>query len=140
VKAVVESAGGVASRVRLGEHELVFDQPATVPGGEDRGPSPLDVMAVSVAACAHYFAAAFLHGRKLSTDGLRVEVAAEKVREPRPRFGHLALRVVLPPHLPKHYLPALERAVRGCPALGTLEQPPELDLEFATAAGVVTAA
>ena len=53
MKAIIESAGKVASRVRLGEHELVFDQPRSVPGGEDRGPSPLDVMAVSVAACAH---------------------------------------------------------------------------------------
>jgi uncharacterized OsmC-like protein len=63
MKAVVESAGGVASRVRLGEHELTFDQPSTVPGGADRGPSPLDVMAISVGACAHYYAAAFLFGR-----------------------------------------------------------------------------
>ena len=27
MKAVVESAGKVASRTRLGDHELVFDQP-----------------------------------------------------------------------------------------------------------------
>ena len=51
MKAVVESAGKVASRVRLGRHDLLFDQPAPVPGGEDRGPSPLDVLAASVAAC-----------------------------------------------------------------------------------------
>ena len=50
MKASIESAGNVASRVRLGDHELVFDQPRSVPGGEDRGPSPLDLMAVSVAA------------------------------------------------------------------------------------------
>ena len=62
MKAVVESAGKVASRVRFGGHELTFDQPATVPGGDDRGPSPLDALVVSVAGCAHYFAAAFLHG------------------------------------------------------------------------------
>ena len=71
MKAIVETTGKVGSRVRLGNHELVFDQAATVPGGEDRGPSPLDVMSVSVAACAHYYAAAFLHGRGLPTEGLR---------------------------------------------------------------------
>src|SRR4051812_31264895 len=49
MKAVVESAGKVASRVGLGTHELVFDQPSNVAGGDDRGPSPLDVLAVSVA-------------------------------------------------------------------------------------------
>jgi len=58
MKVVVESIGKVGSRARVGAHELVFDQPPAAPGGADRGPSPLDVMIVSVAACAHYFAAA----------------------------------------------------------------------------------
>lgn len=87
MKAVVESIGKVGSRVHVGEHELVFDEPTSVPGGEDRGPSPLDVMVVSVAACAHYYAAAYLHGRSLSTDGLAVEVQAEKERVPVSRIG-----------------------------------------------------
>jgi len=130
VKISVESAGAVASRVKLGNHELVFDQPATVPGGADRGPSPLDVMAATVGACAHYFAAAFLQARKLPADGLRVEVEAEKVREPQPRFGHLSIRVVLPAAVPEQYRPQIERAVRNCPAYGTLVHPPELELTF----------
>jgi uncharacterized OsmC-like protein len=74
VKAVVESIGKVGSHARLGEHEMVFDQPPAVPGGEDRGPSPLDVMVLSVAACAHYFASAFLYARGHATDALTIEV------------------------------------------------------------------
>lgn len=130
MKAVIESAGKVASQVRLGSHALVFDQPETVPGGEDRGPSPLDVMGVAVGACAHYFAAAFLFGRKLPTDGLRVEVEMEKVRDPSPRIGKLSIHVTLPPGVPEHYLVAIERAVRNCPAYGTLVHAPELELVF----------
>ena len=53
-------------------------------------------MAVSVAACAHYFAAAFLFGRGLPTDGLTVEVESEKERVPVSRIGHLALKIHLP--------------------------------------------
>lgn len=53
MKASIESIGKVGSRAVVDGHELVFDHPATVPGGVDRGPSPLDVMSVSVAACAH---------------------------------------------------------------------------------------
>ena len=52
-KTVIESIGNVGSRVRTGGHELVFDQPSGVPGGEDRGPSPLDVMVASVAALTY---------------------------------------------------------------------------------------
>jgi len=93
MKATIESIGKVGSRVSIDGHELTFDQPTWVPGGENRGPSPLDVMSVSVAACAHYFAAAYLHGRGLSPDGLAVEVTTEKERLPVSRIGRVEMRV-----------------------------------------------
>jgi putative redox protein len=132
MKAVIESAGKVASRTHLGNHELVFDQPATVPGGDDRGPSPLDVLVVSVAACAHYYAAAFLHGRGLSTEGLTVEVESEKERTPVPRIGRLSMKVRLPSGLSPRQLVGIERAIKSCPAYGTLLHPPTVDLAIET--------
>lgn len=130
MKFVVESTGKVGSRVRLGGHDLVFDQPKTVPGGEDRGPSPLDVMAVSVAACAHYFAAAYLHGRGLSPAGLTVEVASEKQRVPVSRIGRLAITVHVPEGLDDGHLAGIERAIKSCPAYGTLLHPPSVDVSI----------
>lgn len=128
MKARVTSVGGVASRVVLGEHVLTFDQPESVPGGQDRGPSPLDVMAASVGACAHYFASAYLFARKLDTDDLVVEVEAEKAREPSPRFGSVRLRVVLPSGLRPEQRTAIERVVKSCPAYGTLVEGTEVTL------------
>ncbi len=128
MKARVTSAGGVASRVVLGDHVLTFDQPESVPGGQDRGPSPLDVMAASVGACAHYFASAYLSARKLDADDLIVEVEAEKVREPSPRFGSVRLRVVLPSGLRPDQRAAIERVVKNCPAYGTLVEGSEVTL------------
>jgi uncharacterized OsmC-like protein len=128
MKFVVESIGKVGSRVDVGGHELVFDQPKTVPGGDDRGPSPLDVMAASVAACAHYFAAAYLHGRGLSPAGLKVEVAAEKHRVPVSRIGQLAITVQLPGELDGRHLAGIERAIKSCPAYGTLLHPPSIEI------------
>jgi len=128
MRAIVESIGKVASRARVGNHELVFDQPPPVPGGEDRGPSPLDVMVVSVAACAHYFAAAYLHGRDLPTAGLTVEVDADKERVPISRIGRLAITIRVPPGLLKGQLAGIERAVRACPAYGTLVRPPTVEI------------
>jgi uncharacterized OsmC-like protein len=130
MKAVIETIGGVASRVRVGTHELVFDQPTNVPGGEDRGPSPLDVMAVSVAACAHYFASAYLLGRKLAVEGLTVEVATEKERLPVSRIGRLELKVRLPAGLEERHVAGIERAIKGCPAYGTLLHPPSLEISI----------
>jgi len=127
---VVESIGKVGSRVSVGGHELVFDQPKTVPGGEDRGPSPLDVMAVSVAACAHYFAAAYLHGRGVSAEGLTVEVESEKQRVPVSRIGRLAITVRVPERLDERHLVGIERAIKSCPAYGTLLHPPSVDVSI----------
>ena len=135
MKAVIESIGKVGSRVRLGEHELVFDQPPPVPGGEDRGPSPLDVMVAAVAACAHYFAAAYLHGRGLPTEGLTLEVEAEKARLPVARIGRLVMRVKLPAGLEERHVAGIERAIKSCPAYGTLLHPPSVEIEIETGGG-----
>ena len=128
MRAIVESIGKVASRARVGNHELVFDQQPPVPGGGDRGPSPLDVMVVSVAACAHYFAAAYLYGRGSSTEGLTVEVDAEKERVPISRVGRLLITIRVPPGLSKSQLAGIERAVKSCPAYGTLLRPPTVEI------------
>ena len=128
MKAVVRSIGGVGSRVRMGEHELVFDQPRSVPGGQDRGPSPLGVMAIAVAACAHYYAAAYLHGRGLAADEVEVDVEFDKAQLPVPRLGHVALTVRVPAALTAEQIAAIERAVRRCPAYGTLRHPPSVHI------------
>jgi uncharacterized OsmC-like protein len=130
MKAVIESVGKVGARVRVGEHELVFDQPAAVPGGEDRGPSPLDVMFVSVAACAHYFAAAYLFARGLSPEGLTVEASAEKERVPVSRIGRLELKVHVPAGLDERQVAGIERAIKSCPAYGTLLHPPSVAISI----------
>lgn len=135
MKAVIESIGSVGSRVRLGEHELIFDQPASVPGGQDRGPSPLDVMVASVAACAHYFAAAYLHGRGLASEGLTVEVESEKERLPVPRIGRLVMRVTVPAGLDDRHLLGIGRAVKSCPAYGTLLHGTEVEVAIEPAGG-----
>jgi uncharacterized OsmC-like protein len=130
MKAIIESIGRVGSRVAVGNHELVFDQPTNVPGGEDRGPSPLDVMSLSVGACAHYFASAYLFGRGLSREGLSVEVAAEKERVPVSRIGRLEMKVRLPAGLEDRHIAGIERAIKACPAYGTLVHPPSVEISI----------
>lgn len=128
MKAIVESIGKVGSRCRIGKHEMVFDQPPGVPGGEDRGPSPLDVMVLSVAACAHYFAVAFLYARGHATDAVAVEVESEKDRVPVSRIGRLTIKVGLPDGLSEREIAGVERAIKTCPAYGTLRHPPTVEI------------
>lgn len=133
MKIVIESAGGVASRVRLGEHHLLFDQPPSIPFGRNLGPSPLEVMAASVGGCAHYFAAAYLQARQVPVAQLRVHVEAEKVKDPSPRFGSISLRVEVPAGLSPEQLRGVERVVRTCPAFGTMRHGSNIDLAIAVA-------
>ena len=136
MNAIVESIGSVGSHVRVGDHELVFDQPASVPGGQNRGPSPLDVMTVAVAACAHYFSAAYLQGRGLPVDGLTVEIATEKERVPTSRIGRLSMKVRVPPGLESRHLAGIARAIKACPAYGTLLHPPLVEVTVTDAVDV----
>lgn len=131
MKAVVESTGKVGSRAKVGNHVMFFDQPLGVPGGEDRGPSPLDVMVLSVAACAHYFASAYLFARGHATAAVGVEVESEKHRLPVARIGRLTLKVRLPAGLSEQEMAGVERAIKGCPAYGTLLHPPTVELSVA---------
>lgn len=133
MKTIVESIGKVGSRARWGEHEMIFDQPPGVPGGENRGPSPLDVMVLSVAACAHYFASAFLYARGYPTEVLTVEVESEKQRLPVSRIGRLTLKVTLPAGLSDREIAGVERAIKGCPAYGTLLHPPTVEITVVAA-------
>ena len=128
MRAVIQSAAKVGSRVRLGNHDLVFDQPTSVPGGEDRGPSPLDVLVVCVGACAHYYASAYLYGRRIPTADLIVEVTSEKEHLPEPRIARLAIRVRVPAGLSRQQVMGIEQAIRRCPAYGTLVHPPSIEI------------
>ncbi|MBI2566328.1 MAG: OsmC family protein [Candidatus Schekmanbacteria bacterium] len=124
----IESAGGVASTVQLGRHQLLFDQPRSA-GGDGRGPSPLAVFAAAAGACVHYYVAAFLRQRELATDGLAVEVVASKAEEGPARLHSFSLRVELPEGVPEKYRPAIERVAKQCPVHGTLAHSPALDIE-----------
>jgi len=128
MKATVEWAGKVSSRVRLGNHVLSFDQPTSVRDGEDRGPSPLDVLVASVAACAHYFGVAYLNARGIEAYPLSVEVEAEKERVPAARLGRLSLKVRVPAGLDAKHVAGVLRAIKSCPAYGTLVHPPEIEV------------
>ena len=128
MKAVIQSAAKVGSRVRVGNHDLIFDQPSVVAGGEDRGPSPLDVLVLSVGACAHYFATVYLHARGISAADLTVEVESEKEHAPAPRIGRIALKVRVPPGLTAQQIVGIERAIWRCPAYGTLVHPPSVEI------------
>jgi len=90
MKAIAESIGKVGSRVSVGSHELVFDQPRTV----------------------------------------AVEVLSEKERVPVSRIGRFVITVHAPAGLDERQLTGVERAIKSCPAYGTLLYPPTVEISI----------
>jgi hypothetical protein len=55
-------------------------------------------------------------------------VEAEKERTPTPRLGRLSMKVHLPAGLSDRQLVSVERAIKSCPAYGTLLHPPAVEI------------
>ena len=59
---------------------------------------------------------------------------SEKERVPFPRIGRLTMKVRLPEGLSERQVTGIERAVKACPAYGTLLQPPTVEIALESAA------
>ena len=101
---------------------ITIDQPRSA-DGTDKGMDPVELLSVSIASCAAYFAMAFLRRRILDLTGLEVECDWEYAEDPH-RVGTIDLKVVLPADLPDREKEGLLRTVEHCTVKNTLEYPP----------------
>lgn len=122
---VIDYVGGVKFRVTTRGHEVVCDQPASN-GGEDAGMSPPEFLLVSLGTCAGFYAAQYLRTRSLPTEGLRVEVHAEKSTDRPARLSSFKIDVFAPGLQDRHHEGIL-RAVKACLIHNTLLSPPVIE-------------
>src|SRR5260370_11570923 len=109
MEAKVSYLDGVKFNVAVRDHNVVCDQPVENKG-DDAGISPPEFLLVSLATCAGYYALEYLKGRRLPTDGLAIEVTAEKLKPPA-RLGNFRIAVTVP-DLPPDHEQLLLRAVK----------------------------
>ena len=69
--------GKFQQRVRVGAHELLADEPASV-GGADTGPTPYDFLAIGLGACTSMTMRMYAERKKIPLDHVEVLVAHEK--------------------------------------------------------------
>ncbi len=129
---VVTHEGGVKFAARVRSHRIVVDQPVRG-GGEDSGPSPIELLGASLGTCVALYVQQFCQARDILHDGMRVEVEQTGAVNPN-RIGRFVVRVVLPAEVPEHYAAMLERVARSCPAHNTLEHGAEVAVLIETAA------
>jgi putative redox protein len=135
---VVTHDGGLRFTAKIGRHRIVVDQPVHA-GGEDEGPSPIQLLGASLGTCVALYVQQFCAARQLPCAELRVEVQQRGAQNPN-RIGQFAVRVVLPHELPEPYAEMLERVARSCPAHNTLAHGADVELRIDHLSSVVAQA
>lgn len=131
---VVTHEGGAKFVAQVRSHRIIVDQPERA-GGEDAGPTPLELLAASLGSCMALYVQQFCHSRALSYEGMRVEVESSGASNPG-RIAELAVRVHVPAELSPHMATLLARAAKSCPAHHTLELGARMTVQIEAAAAV----
>jgi len=132
VEVTVEHLGSVQFEIRSRNHSIVSDQ-SVHDGGFDEGMTPPELLLASLGSCAGFYAAQYLRKNKLATEGTRVRVTCEKVKDPMARMTNFLIEVDAPVELNEAQRKGVEEAVGHCLVHNTLLHPPKIELKVAGA-------
>jgi uncharacterized OsmC-like protein len=132
MEVTVEHLGSVQFEIRARNHSIVSDQ-AVNDGGFDEGMTPPELLLASLGSCAGYYAAQYLRKNKLATEGTRVRVTCEKVKDPLARMTNFVIEVDAPVELNDAQRKGVEEAVEHCLVHNTLLHAPRIELKVAGA-------
>lgn len=111
--------------VLLRAHEVHTDQP-----GSDRGMSPVELFAASLATCVAHYAGGYLHRHGLPREGLVVVAEYGMAADRPPRIGRIRLTVDPAQELTGRQRQALHAVVDHCTVHNTLRQPPQIEIRI----------
>ena len=120
----VRHLGNVKFEAATRGHRVVCDQPPDN-GGNDAGMTPPEFLLVSLGTCAGFYAAQYLKLHSLPSEGLEINVSAEKAKAPA-RLGTFRIEVLTPDLAPEHEAGVL-RAVKACLIHNTLLNAPAIE-------------
>jgi len=86
------------------------------------------LMLASLGSCAGFYAVDYLKRNKLSLEGTRVRVTADKAKAPA-RLDNFRIEVDVPAGLNEEQIKGVEEAVHRCLIHNTLTHPPKIELE-----------
>jgi putative redox protein len=124
----VEHIGSMQFEIRARSHSIVSDQPMEN-FGHDEGMTPPELLLASLGSCAGFYAAQYLRKHRLATEGTRVRVTADKVKDPA-RVDNFRIEVEVPGEFSEAQRSGIEEAVHHCLIHNTLLQPPKIAIEI----------
>ena len=131
MEVTVEHLGSVQFEIRTRNHSIISDQPIN-DGGFDEGMTPPELLLASLGSCAGYYAAQYLRKNNLATEGTRVRVTCEKVKDPLARMTNFVIEVDAPVETDAQRK-GVEEAVEHCLVHNTLLHTPKIELKVAGA-------
>jgi uncharacterized OsmC-like protein len=117
-------------RVAVGRHDLTVDQPVAA-GGDDRGPTPVELFAASITACIAYYAGSYLTRHGHSTDGLVVDGDFVMANDSPARVVSVSVTITPPVGLSPSRTAGLLAVASHCTVQNTLRQPPTVQIGVA---------
>lgn len=127
MEVTVDHLGAVQFEIHARQHTISCDQPAEN-GGYDEGMTPPELLLASLGSCAGFYAAQYLRKYKLATEGTRVRVTAEKLKDAA-RIDNFRIEIDTPLELTDQHRAGVERAVHHCLIHNTLQHPPQMTIE-----------
>jgi uncharacterized OsmC-like protein len=125
---IVEHLGALQFEIMARQHTIVSDQPPEN-GGHDEGMTPPELLLASLGSCAAFYAAQYLRKHKLATEGTRVRVTANKLKDPA-RIDNFRIEIEASAALTEQHRAGVENAVHHCLIHSTLLHPPSIVIEI----------
>ena len=118
MRAVARQRKGFTHDVRVGDHTLVSDEPAQS-GGDDRGPSPQELLAASLASCTAVTMEMYAQRKGWDVSGMEVDCRYTPAERGCPTRFELV--ITMPAHLDEEQVERLRVIAAKCPVHRTLE-------------------
>jgi uncharacterized OsmC-like protein len=123
--------------ITVGRHCLVVDQPQTS-GGDDLGPTAVELFATSLVACTAHYAGSFLARHDLPAEGLVVEGDFVMGDDRPPRLISMTVTVTPPPGLSAGRRAGLLAVASHCTVHNTILHPPTVSIALSEQIPVAT--
>ena len=113
--------------IRVRGHDVTSDL-SVKDGGQDAGPSPVELLAGSLGACIGMMVQSYCqrHGYDGDVD---VSLTMELADNPK-RVGGIVIDVELPEGVPEDKIEVVRRMAERCPVHETLKDPPRVDIDI----------
>ena len=98
-------------------------------GGQDRGPSPSELLVGSLVVCIAIMAQRYCDRHGYTDGEVSASVTYELADAPK-RIGAVTIDLEIPKDVPEEKKDAIRRIAEACPIHGTLTNPPVIDLEI----------